>query len=248
MISLTLLMKRLSPGLRIIVTKKMEKEEWSLTLDKLLALFRQEFEATERVSLESPPASKQSNQRYLPASGAALLFRHHDTTCAYCQGKHLSANCKTVTSVAIRKDILKRNGRCFVCLKKNHISKECQPNNKCSKCGRRHHANLCVVQPQTPRLTKHKTSCNNNLKAHTCPHKNQNERMRKPVLNQPKVVTRTFLSNQTETKIISNNSSNLLQVKQCMSVCEHRSCCRQQRSTYTDKHGTPERSVNANLY
>ena len=113
---ISLLMQRLPPGLRITVTKKMEEEEWSL--DKLLTLFRQELEARERASLQSPPGSKQTNQRYRPATGAALLFGHHDTTCAYCQGKHLSA--KTVTSVAARKDILKRSGRCFTCLMKNH--------------------------------------------------------------------------------------------------------------------------------
>lgn len=47
----------------------------------------------------------------------------------------LSSNgCKTVTDVGERKQILKRSGRCFICLKKYHISKECRSTTRCQKC------------------------------------------------------------------------------------------------------------------
>ena len=139
---ISILMQRLPPGLRIIVTKKMQEDEWSL--DKLMTIFRHELEARERANLQCLPSSKSSYQQNKPATAAALFAELHDTTCSYCQGKHLSANCKTVTNVAARRDILKRSGRCFVCLRKNHISRECQSNIKCFKCGRRHHGSLCM--------------------------------------------------------------------------------------------------------
>ena len=142
---ISILMQRLPPGLRIIATKKMQEEDWSM--DKLMTLFRQELEARERANLQLPSPPKSGNQRNrLPSAAALHAAGQHDTTCSYCQGKHLSANCKTVTNVVARKDILKRSGRCFVCLKKNHISRECQSNNKCFKCGRRHHISLCTGQ------------------------------------------------------------------------------------------------------
>ena len=112
-----ILMQRLPPGLRIAATKKMEEDGWSM--EKLLTFIQKEVEARERATLQGSPATK-----------TGLL----------------SANCKTVTNVIARRDILERSGRCFVCLKKNHISKECQSNKKCFKCGRRHHASLCNDQ------------------------------------------------------------------------------------------------------
>ena len=117
-------------------------------MEKLLTFIQTEVEATERDNLPSSPATKNGVQRNKPASVAALVSGHYDNTCSYCQGKHLSANCKTVTNVTARRNILKRSGRCFVCLKKNYISKECQSNNKCFKCGRQHHASLCIYQRQ----------------------------------------------------------------------------------------------------
>ena len=66
--------------------------------------------------------------------------------------RNTSANCKTVTNVIARRDILKRSARCFICLRKNHNSRECQSNNKCFKCGKRHHVSLCTSHhpPQHP--------------------------------------------------------------------------------------------------
>ena len=49
-----------------------------------------------------------------------------------------------MTSIAARKEILKRAGQCFVCLKRNHISKNCSSKMKCLKCGRQHHISICT--------------------------------------------------------------------------------------------------------
>ena len=75
---------------------------------------------------------------------------------------------KTVTYLTVKRKNLKRSGRCFVCLKKNHISKECQLNNKCFKCGRRHFASLCNDQrePTGPNLTNHNSSHSNKTEIH----------------------------------------------------------------------------------
>ena len=49
-----------------------------------------------------------------------------------------------MASIAARKEILKRAGQCFVCLKRNHISKNCSSKMKCLKCGRQHHISICT--------------------------------------------------------------------------------------------------------
>ena len=40
--------------------------------------------------------------------------------------------------------LLKKAGRCFVCLRTGHISKECRSKTRCSKCSRRHHTTICL--------------------------------------------------------------------------------------------------------
>ena len=46
--------------------------------------------------------------------------------CAYCKEQHYSASCEKVTDLQQRKDILRRNKRCFICLRIGHVSQECQ--------------------------------------------------------------------------------------------------------------------------
>ena len=42
-----------------------------------------------------------------------------------------------------RKNLLRVQGRCFLCLKRSHLSKDCTSSIKCAKCSRRHHLSIC---------------------------------------------------------------------------------------------------------
>ncbi|CAB3994038.1 TNF receptor-associated factor 3 [Paramuricea clavata] len=44
---------------------------------------------------------------------------------------------------AERKQILRKYGRCFICLKRGHISSNCLNTSKCSACSKRHHSSIC---------------------------------------------------------------------------------------------------------
>ena len=63
--------------------------------------------------------------------------------CSYCRQSHSSNSCRTIVDVAERKQILRRAGRCFICLKKNHMSRDCRSTMKCTKCNGRHHVSIC---------------------------------------------------------------------------------------------------------
>lgn len=63
--------------------------------------------------------------------------------CCYCQQSHPSTDCSVVTDIAARKQILRTSGRCFNCLRKNHIGRNCRSTAKCLKCKRRHHTSIC---------------------------------------------------------------------------------------------------------
>lgn len=75
---------------------------------------------------------------------AALIATRCKPTYTYCRKDHASNACKNVTSIAARKEVLKMAGWCFVCLKRNHISKDCNSRMKFLKCGRQHHISICM--------------------------------------------------------------------------------------------------------
>ena len=63
--------------------------------------------------------------------------------CSYCRQGHSSVSCTTITDVTQRKAILKRTGRCFVCLKRNYLSHDCRSLIKRVRCNGRHHTSIC---------------------------------------------------------------------------------------------------------
>ena len=45
-----------------------------------------------------------------------------------------------------RKSIIWKYGRCYVCLDKGHLAKNCSSKVNCKLCGKRHHISLCGAQ------------------------------------------------------------------------------------------------------
>ena len=90
-----------------------------------------EIDARERASVSVCPVKKQ--RREYPTA-AALFSNNSSPACSYCDQPHSSSSCQTITDLGRRKQILMKSGRCFVCLKKGHISKDC-----------RHHMDVTVV-------------------------------------------------------------------------------------------------------
>ena len=48
-----------------------------------------------------------------------------------------------MTEVEVRKTILMKTERCFVCLKRNHKARECRSSMTCTNCRKRHHTSIC---------------------------------------------------------------------------------------------------------
>ena len=64
--------------------------------------------------------------------------------CVYCDKDHVSSSCTTVTDIAARKEVLRKSGRCYVCLKRHHLSRDCRSTYNCRKCRGRHHVSICA--------------------------------------------------------------------------------------------------------
>ena len=63
--------------------------------------------------------------------------------CAFCEQDHASSSCTVVTEVSVRKEALHKSGRCYICLRKGHISQDCRSTGCCNKCRGRHHNIVC---------------------------------------------------------------------------------------------------------
>ena len=76
-------------------------------------------------------------------TASALLSSSSSPSCSFCGQSHFSVNCETVSDVGERKQSLRKSGRCFVCLRKGHLGKDCRSSKNCHSCGGRHHASIC---------------------------------------------------------------------------------------------------------
>ena len=141
----SVLVNKLPLEIRLILSRVLTGERWEL--DRVMKLFEEEVNARERAVMPNSPAvqrrvqSKQSTAAALVAGSSVSL--NTGVTCSYCGQGHPSVSCNSVTDVPARKEILRKSGRCYVCLRKNHLSRECRSNLTCKKCRGRHHVSIC---------------------------------------------------------------------------------------------------------
>ena len=154
----SILMNNLPQEFRLDITREMGDDDWQL--DQLLDIFNRELDARERaggstVNKEQPSPPKPKRREDGTTHALLTGGDANCPTCTYCRGKHPSRDCQTVPDVLARKELLKKYGRCFVCLRKDHISRNCSAKFKCHNCKGRHHvsicsANLSPLQPTKP--------------------------------------------------------------------------------------------------
>ena len=104
-------------------------------------------DTTEKSQKQKSFSSKWSG---VTTTGALLSGNEESATngqtmgCFYCQRKdHWSDQCKAYPTVESRKAKIK--GNCFICLKPNHLLKDCKVNKPCFHCHKagNHHRSLC---------------------------------------------------------------------------------------------------------
>ena len=141
------LIRKIPPELQLVLSREVGDGSW--TLDDLLKRLREEIEARERVGPQLTQPLKKPGRDGSISTAAALLSPNNPPPCCYCQQSHPSGSCESITNVEERKQILKRTGRCFVCLKKYHISRQCRSAIKCRRCGGKHHSSICTRAPHS---------------------------------------------------------------------------------------------------
>ncbi|XP_068675693.1 uncharacterized protein [Montipora foliosa] len=132
----SIIMNKLPQELRLIISREIKDQEWHL--DIIMRVLEKELEARERAVLHDESQLSAESQAFpnfqMRTTTSALFTKHSGPTCTYCKQNHPSNSCKMVTNPAARKNILMKQGRCFVFLRKDHLSKNCPSKHECFKC------------------------------------------------------------------------------------------------------------------
>ena len=132
------LMSKLPSELRLTASRKFgDKDSWDFT--DLLKVIEEEVQARERSS-----AHREEHRRNkdLP-TGAALFVKTAPRQCCFCRRDHPSQDCRTVVGVDSRREAFWRSGRCYTCLGRGHLSRNCRSKVRCLSCQGRHHVAVC---------------------------------------------------------------------------------------------------------
>ena len=138
----SVLLSKLPPDVRLILSRKFASAD--LDMDALLVAFEEELAARERASDSAHSQPRRHHDRSQPTPTSALLTS--SMTCCFCQQQHPSVDCTSMTSVVERKQFLRANGRCFNCLRKGHVGRNCRSSGKCQCCRGRHHTSICEIR------------------------------------------------------------------------------------------------------
>ncbi|CAB3979174.1 PREDICTED: uncharacterized protein LOC107346460, partial [Paramuricea clavata] len=190
-----IILSKVPEDLRLILSRQISTENWKL--DETLKHLRTELEARERCASSTiKETSKQSSKdgsspkgdgerskgSYL--SAAAPQAQGIKVSCTYCRKAHASFKCDVITNVQARKELLKKEGRCYVCLRKSHLAKDCN-GKSCFKCNKRHHPSISEQAPQTPPLQQE-----------------QNKGGGKPPVDGAKETTATYVFTEAKTSVL----------------------------------------------
>ena len=122
------IMSKLSSEVRLQVARVSARDVWDM--EELLRIIKSEVEAREisetikTTDSKPPDTSRRVNQ----ATAAALVATERSLprlNCIYCKGEHYSVSCEIIKETPARVEILRKDGRCFLCLGKGHKVGQC---------------------------------------------------------------------------------------------------------------------------
>ena len=130
MLLVPVLLSKIPEEIRLIIGRKVKDDTWDL--DTIISNLQEETDEQEKCTLvkasaeHAPEKQNYTSYNKQPSSASALyLSNNRGPSCSFCGDKHASQDCFNVTSIQARKEILRKAGRCFICLRKNRLAREC---------------------------------------------------------------------------------------------------------------------------
>ncbi len=135
-----------------------QRERW--TMEELLSTLQAYYQsilrfetekrtAGSRVSSTPPPLSETPSRRM--STGSLVSQTKEKIVCIFCDKTgHFSDECRSVTDVKKRREVLRSSRRCYKCLKQGHTADNCQRSKPCFYCKQtNHHSAVCWKSPKT---------------------------------------------------------------------------------------------------
>ena len=139
---ISIIMSKSPEELRLIVSREITTDSWEIS--DVLTTIDKEVTIRERSTASSSGSEVRFKKHKSPQTAATFLnSTPRVNRCVYCNKDHLTSTCDVVKDIQARKDVLRQAGRCYVCLRRNHISRNCRSALKCCKCQGRHHETIC---------------------------------------------------------------------------------------------------------
>ena len=137
------IMSRLPTEIQLSIGKELEAATRDMSrlttaINREIATRERYVDAAKRKSRSPTPPRRLQHQPTV----AAFLANSKDQ-CPFCGKEHLPTACTKISSPSARANVLKKQGRCFNCFRRNHLSKQCKAPERCSKCRGKHHTALC---------------------------------------------------------------------------------------------------------
>ena len=138
------LLERLPENVRLAMTRGEDFKNW--TMEQLLERFLVELELREEAAVVLPNDGRQAGHGKRDKrefTNSALFAGWGKGVCAFCRGNHNHEACQKVKDTNERKNIVRKYSRCFNCLDKGHLARNCMTKVVCHKCKGKHHTALC---------------------------------------------------------------------------------------------------------
>ena len=131
-----IIMKRMLKDIALPVSRETKSDIWSMK--DILEITQKEIEARETCEFVGENEKKAVAHRSKSNPGTVSSFHAKEKSnvtnrCFFCEGEHLSYQCEKVTDPSKRKEILVKQKRCFLCLRRGHMSNSYKSNRRCRK-------------------------------------------------------------------------------------------------------------------
>lgn len=143
-------LEKLPHPLRLTITRGKDHQQWNL--NDLLEALGEEIELREEYNAgynDSARHAKITPGRFQKRNDQLTMYVEtgKEMNCAFCLGGHKHEECRKIQDVEERKKLLFKFGRCFNCLRKGHLAKDCSNRTKvtCNHCSGKHHTALCIA-------------------------------------------------------------------------------------------------------
>ena len=142
----SILTNKLPAEMRLIISRELGGGKWNV--EEMMRLINHEIEAREQLTTSSH-IQKHPVMGTPPTSSTFFNHSEQSSHCVYCGQANLSSSCTVVTEVSAKREVLRRSGRCYICLKKHHISRDCRSKANCGNCRGCHPTIICPRSSQS---------------------------------------------------------------------------------------------------